>query len=301
MKKKVIGIFCCIFIAFLFFFFSNEELKNTLVHPSGYKIHHEEINLNKDDILIYADSVMNNWFDKISPKQYQEIELLFHKEQWQKIDEIPYDENDASIKICMGYPEDYQNYQEFLIYADDKIKVFSENASYQMAAGTYKKLNAYIHQYNQKQHETVAKLDTFLPDFFAAEYDVYWRHDYGKVLYTQDNEWEISADNMFCSGSPKMSKDVLAVLSNQSEWEEIPFDTNLLAGSPSIYPIRFLCKNLYGDDHDYTIDFRKLENGKTHIAINTYAAFLVPGEIYDQIEKILNLYEDDWEVIPLSE
>lgn len=301
MKKKVIGIFCCIFIAFLFFFFSNEELKNTLVHPSGYKIHHEEINLNKDDILIYADSVMNNWFDKISPKQYQEIELLFHKEQWQKIDEIPYDENDASIKICMGYPEDYQNYQEFLIYADDKIKVFSENASYQMAAGTYKKLNTYIHQYNQKQHETVAKLDTFLPDFFAAEYDVYWRHDYGKVLYTQDNELEISADNMFCSGSPKMSKDVLAVLSNQSEWEEIPFDTNLLAGSPSIYPIRFLCKNLYGDDHDYTIDFRKLENGKTHIAINTYAAFLVPGEIYDQIEKILNLYEDDWEVIPLSE
>ena len=284
--KKVLSVICVVSLCAMLFGCGAEKKAGS----SGYPIHEEMPNSGEISVMVDADYVIDDWYENISYEQFQEIESLFSNDQWQKSEEIRYDEYGASIIIYLVYPQ--QPRETIYLYEDDIVTLFIDteeegvpkSTTYRMPAGTCEKVNSYLQAYYQKQHDIVADLQTFFPDFFAAEYDIYWMMD---------------NNNIYCDGSTEISDEILRVLEDVNQWEEISFDMDFLLGMNQPSPISFRCDNLYGDD--FYIDFRLNDDGRTHISMNTYAAFLAPGEVYENVRNVLDAHEDQWEIIPVTE
>lgn len=271
---------------------------------------------NDVSISVESDSVIDNWYEYISEEEYREIEDLFLREQWVELEEIRFDEYNAAMIFRLygsGRP-----IESIYLYHDDVVTVskateeegFFKSKTYQMPTGVCKNAETALQQYYQKQHDIVTNFQTFFPDFFAADFEIYWMLDAKEVysdpedvpeFYSDDPELylEIGAQEMYCEGSGEIGNEILALFGEISSWEEIPFDMDWLSGVYSRRSFQFQCDELKGDE--YCIDVWRYDDDHTCVSVNNYAAFLAPAELYSDVENVLREHEEQWEIIPVSE
>ncbi len=275
--------------------------------PSGYEVDTSSIKFPQEkDIIIRDDKVFSGWWQRVTLAEYQPIADIIAQANWEIRDDSQ--NNIADVPIFITISSEGKNPQEtepssYYIFENEVI--WGDKGSCDMPAGSFVKIHSYIQElYNKHKNEITQDPAAWLSHYLSDSYYLEWDKDFDEPEYKRDKEW-VLVEYFKCYSDNSLTADLKKAFNNLEGWQEAPITEYVQNINDHDDYINI---NSYHEDgkekifNDYNhVHIFRLTDETSLVAVNFYAAYITPYNLYEEVLNILDNHQDKWKVNPMIE